>query len=270
MNSKKHAMILKQTINNRRGFTLVELMITVMLTGIAVIGIYKGYTSFSQTADAQEQMIEMQQILRIGMLRIEKDLKQAGAKEEDDTTTIAFTEDGVGCNANTIAMTSDIFGGATDGVDNDHDEAIDAADTDPPPFNEVFYGDGDTDDNGEIIEYSLDANGNLIRNDANAGTSASIISNVDALDFRYLDEDRLLLVPGAGGLTPAQLPDVRIVQACLLVHTTNEDYRYTDRTSYVNLQDQEIFNAVTDAAGDAKHLRRRVFCQEINIRNAGL
>ncbi len=38
----------KSTINNMRGFTLVELMIVVLLTAIAVIAIYRGYTAFSQ------------------------------------------------------------------------------------------------------------------------------------------------------------------------------------------------------------------------------
>ena len=261
-------MNLNSAMNNRRGFTLVELMITVMLTGIAVIGIYRGYTSFSQTADAQEQLIEMQQNLRIGMLMIEKDLKRAGMKEEDDEI-IAFTNDGAGCYANAIAMAMDLSGGDSDGVDNDHDEAIDGAETDPPPFDESTYGDGDVDDGGEVIEYSLDGNGNLIRNDVNGGSSVSIISNVEALDFVYLDEDRNPLVPGAGGLAAGDLEKVRIVQACLVVRTTNEDFRYTDRTSYTNLLDQEIFNAAS-VAGDARHLRRRVFCQEINIRNAGL
>ena len=57
------------TINNIRGFTLVELMVVVLLTAIAVIAIYRGYTAFSSSADAQEQIIEMQQNLRIGMMR---------------------------------------------------------------------------------------------------------------------------------------------------------------------------------------------------------
>ena len=44
----------RESIKNSNGFTLVELMITLFLTAIAVVGIYRGYTSFSQTADAQE------------------------------------------------------------------------------------------------------------------------------------------------------------------------------------------------------------------------
>ena len=72
----------KSTINNIHGFTLVELMVVVLLTAIAVIAIYRGYTAFSHSADAQEQIIEMQQNLRIGMHWLEKDLRRAGMNEE--------------------------------------------------------------------------------------------------------------------------------------------------------------------------------------------
>ena len=39
-------------LKNEKGFTLVELMVAVALTGLAVIGIYRAYVSFSQGADA--------------------------------------------------------------------------------------------------------------------------------------------------------------------------------------------------------------------------
>jgi prepilin-type N-terminal cleavage/methylation domain-containing protein len=82
--SKMHAMRTKPNTNHMRGFTLVELMVVVLLTAIAVIAIYRGYTAFSSSADAQEQIIEMQQNLRIGMYMIEKDIRRAGMNEEDD------------------------------------------------------------------------------------------------------------------------------------------------------------------------------------------
>ena len=89
--SKMHAMNTKSTLNNMRGFTLVELMIVVFLSAIAVIAIYRGYTAFSHSADVQEQIIEMQQNLRIGMYRLVKDLMRAGMTEEDNNTLIMDT-----------------------------------------------------------------------------------------------------------------------------------------------------------------------------------
>ena len=81
--SKMHAMDTDSTLKNKRGFTLVELMIVVLLTAIAVMAIYRGYTAFSQSADAQQQTIEMQQNLRIGMYTLVRDLVRAGITEED-------------------------------------------------------------------------------------------------------------------------------------------------------------------------------------------
>jgi prepilin-type N-terminal cleavage/methylation domain-containing protein len=194
-NKINHLMQLMYRTNKAKdesGFTLVELMVAVFLTAIATIGIYRGYTSFSQTSDAQEQIIEMQQNLRIGMYRLEKDLRRAGMKEEEGEN-VGFPQkmdNTLCCFDNSIAMTIDLTGGETDGVDNDHDEKIDGADTDPFPFDESVYGDDDTDDPGEEITYSVDGNGNLIRDDVNGGGPVTIISNVDALNFIYLKEDR--------------------------------------------------------------------------------
>jgi prepilin-type N-terminal cleavage/methylation domain-containing protein len=279
--SKMHAMNIKPTMNNTRGFTLVELMIAVFLTGIAVIAIYRGYTSFSQTADAQEQMIEMQQNLRIGMHWIEKDLRRASMNEEDDDI-VGFNE----AFTSSIAMQMDLFGGDTDGVDNDHDEAVDAADTDPFPFDESVYGDGDVDDAGEAIEYYLmyddpatgleicpsafDADKYpcfLMREDTNAGVRDKIIDNVDGLNFVYLDEARAVLPMTAAGIDPGDLDDIMIIQVCMLVRTTNEDYRFTNREPYENI-DPEGADVIFTGPGD--NFRRRIFCKEIKVRNAGL
>ena len=84
-------------------------MIVVLLTAIAVISIYRGYTAFSHSADVQEQVIEMQQNLRVGMYWLEQDLRRAGMNEEDaetagftiaDLDTVEFTMDLGGTNYN--------------------------------------------------------------------------------------------------------------------------------------------------------------------------
>ena len=73
-----------ECVKNDKGFTLVELMVTVLLTAIAVVSIYRGYTAFSQSADAQQQVMEMQQNLRIGMTRLAVDIRRAGMNEESE------------------------------------------------------------------------------------------------------------------------------------------------------------------------------------------
>ena len=274
----------KSTLNNIRGFTLVELMVVVFLTAIAVIAIYRGYTAFSHSADVQEQTIEMQQNLRIGMYWLEKDLRRAGMNEETDETAgflVAFEDIN---DVDTIRFTMDLTGGGTDGRDNDNDGFEDNFDPDnieDPPGTIIFYaedmyGDGDLDDNGEDIEYSIDGNGNLRRNDVNAANDVTVISNVDALNFVYFDKGDPAATPPvppkriAAPVAVDKLQDIDSIEVTLLVHTTNDDLRHTDTISYKNLQGEEIFNAKTDAVGIEKHFRRRAFSKKIKIRNAGL
>ena len=301
------------TINNMRGFTLVELMVVVFLTAIAVIAIYRGYTAFSSSADAQEQIIEMQQNLRIGMYMLEKDLRRAGMNEEDDENAgfWRFWSDG--------DVTSD---DVTFDATNPHHPPAPPNSPDrlkPDPLYESSYisftmdlggisdikadeswnsddlGDGDLTDEDEWITYKLVAAPvpspvpnppwtnffNLVKTNENNGgdpddptvddvpEDMTIITNVDALNFVYLDENGDLddpddLPPGRTLLTEAQMVKIRSVQACLVVRTTNEDYRYTNNEEYRNLQGDLIYKAPGD------NFRRRMFCKEIKIRNAGL
>jgi hypothetical protein len=107
-----------------------------------------------------------------------------------------------------------------------------------------------------------------------------IITNVDALNFVYLDEDGNDLDedtdpddPAAGRtvLNDNEAERIHSVQVALLVRTTNEDYRYTNNEIYRNLQDSDgdgDNDVIYQAPGD--NFRRRLFVKEIKIRNAGL
>lgn len=270
-------------LNNSSGFTLVELMVTVFLTAIAVIAIYRGYTSFSQSADAQQQVIEMQQNLRIGMHALVKDIIRAGMKEEDDDL-VAFTNaasDSVGFEMDLTSGTNGVGGFASDTIDNDNDGVNNEDD-------EARIGDGDVLDQGEQIEYQFvadedvnnnyeldtgeDANGNGVLDSgrlqrriwtvdpgppasAGWGNWQTIITNVSALDFVYLDED---------GTPTAVLEDIDTVEISMVVRTTNQDYRIINTETYQNRQGDDIYTAPGD------NFRRRVMSMRVKVRNAQL
>jgi prepilin-type N-terminal cleavage/methylation domain-containing protein len=287
----------EQFLGNR-GFTLVELMVAVFLTAIAVISIYRGYTSFSQSADTQQQVMEMQQNLRIGMSRLAADIRRAGMNEEylnvagfvcDDPdvavgeqvpvlyTSIQFTMD---LGSDFVAPDTNLF--ATDGVDNDEDGV---ADNDPDPdiaakeaAEEFIIGDGDVTDDGEKIKYFLQANGttnDLIRgvwdNASGSYNTQTIITNVEWLDFVYRNEDGdllpttpLVVCPAGSGLNSldlGDLDDIHTVEITLVVRTTNEDYRYTNTDTYSNLDASRSFDPPDD------NFRRRAFTMVVQIRN---
>ena len=201
-------------------------MVAVFLTGIAVIGIYRGYVSFSQSADAQEQNIEMQQNLRIGMYRLEKHLRRTGMNEEDDDNAGFEVADDA-----TMTFTMDM-GGADGSVDDE-------------TWNPGDAGDSDLEDNDErlgfkVEDIDIDGITDLVLIDENNGDPSAavdtmIITNVDALNFVYLDEDSDP-IPGTP-LVAGDRDRIRTVQVAIVVRTTNEDYRYTNNETYRNLQD---------------------------------
>jgi prepilin-type N-terminal cleavage/methylation domain-containing protein len=268
--SKMHAMNSKSPMNNIRGFTLVELMIVVLLTAIAVIAIYRGYTAFSHSADAQEQIIEMQQNLRIGMHWLGKDLRRAEMnEEEDDNAGFTLDRDGNGAGPSTVSFTMDL-GGADPGISDE-------------TWNSEDLGDGDLTDEDEWLTYKLEPVAgtnffNLVKTDENNGDpdapfDMNIITNVDALNFVYLDKDGNDLDPdttpddpadGRTFLSEGDMADIHSIQAAMVVRTTNEDLRYTNTTEYRNLQGDLIYTAPGD------HFRRRLYIKQIKIRNAGL
>jgi len=286
----------RRCLKNDKGFTLVELMVTVFLTAIAVIAIYRGYTAFSQSADAQQQTLEMQQNLRIGMYWLVKDIMRAGMNEEDEdaasfseafTNSLEFSMDlwGAECDGGDCGdngLDDNLDGnidepGERDGRDNDDDGLFDEDD-------EQLIGDGLVDDEGEVIAYYLVKDQPtfavcpavfdpdvypcvLYREDTNAGSGQKLITNVDALNFVYLDETRTPLPVPGGGMIQTDRAKIRSIQICLVVRTTNEDYRYNNNESYVNI-DPTGADEILPPQGD--NFRRRAFCEEIKIRNAGL
>jgi prepilin-type N-terminal cleavage/methylation domain-containing protein len=279
--SKIHAMNTKSTLNNMRGFTLVELMIVVLLTAIAVIAIYRGYTAFSHSADAQEQIIEMQQNLRIGTYTMVKDIMRAGMTEEDDyvvlvdaarrdmkTVTFLTATDisapGFNIGDPIVEFGMDLGSGgvfAGDTIDNDGDGDTDEED-------ESRMGDGDLNDDGERIRYKL--NGEDLQRQvwdsatSDYGTAQTIITNVSALGLTYVKDDDTVL--GALPLNAGDRSLIDTVEITMVVRTTNEDLRITNNETYVN----NLRGTAVLTVSPPDHFRRRAMTMRVKIRNANL
>ena len=63
---------------NNRGFTLIELMITLAMTGIIVAAVYSVYTVQSRAYGKQEQIGNIQQTLSAAVFLMTQDLRMAG------------------------------------------------------------------------------------------------------------------------------------------------------------------------------------------------
>ncbi len=212
----------------------------------------------------------------------EEDTDEAGFEVDTSDTEVTFSMDLSGADDGEInGIDDDLDGdidesGERDGVDNDNDGDIDEED-------EIRIGDGQVDGPGERIRYFV-SNGFLIRDDLNDAVDCTgtplpqcrLIDNIDALNFVYFDggdpaasppvPPQRIATPVVGG----NLKKIRSIEITLLVHTTNEDYRYTDKNKYYNLRGEEIFDAVTDAIGDDRHKHRRVATSLVKIRNMNL
>ena len=155
--------------------------------------------------------------------------------------------------ATSLGFTTDVTGGESDGIDNDNDGLVDAADTD-----ENRFSDGDTGDANEQIIYSLDINGagdQFLARDTGGG-SQPVADFIEALNFVYLDN--------AGNPT-TQPSQVKSVQVTIVARSGRQVpvlfIKHTDSRTYFNQQGQIILPAQGD------NFRRIAVTADIKCRN---
>ena len=140
-----------------KGFTLVEILISIAVAGVVMAGIYSAYSSQQRSYIVQEQVAGMQQNLRASMDLMEREIRMAGC---------------------------DPTGGAG--------AKIIKADIAELKFTIDLNGDGDvsssTGNANEQIRYSLTESGDLGREVWSSGLQL-VAENIDALNFVYLDKD---------------------------------------------------------------------------------
>lgn len=222
-----------RAVRSNQGFTLVELLVTLVVSGVVLAGICSTFYSQQTAYLNQEQIIAMQQNLRVAIYNMEREIRMAGHDPNGDAGAGIVT-----ANANSIRIAQDLTGNGGTG--------------DP---------DKDVADPGENITYSLqDADGDgdmdLVRNDHNGAGIQMIAEDIDALNFVYLNQN---------GLPTTLLADIRSVQITVLAKTGLPSRGYVNKTPYQNQQGQTIFIPLS---GD--HFRRRLLTAEVKVRNLGL
>jgi len=68
---------------NRKGLTLIELMIALAIVSVLVAGIYRTFASQQHTYAVQEQVVDMQQNLRMAVSQMMRELRMAGFGRPD-------------------------------------------------------------------------------------------------------------------------------------------------------------------------------------------
>lgn len=230
------------------GFTIIELLVVVALSGVVMTGIYSAYYTQQKSYVTQEQVSALQQNLRVAMFILEKGVRMAGY----DATEGAGAGAGiVTANASEIRFTMDI----NDGINNDGDSRTDEPD-------EAGNGDGAIDDESEDLTFKLadsdsDGDNDLVARDfvVDAINFMPMAENIDALNFVYLNES---------GTTTTTKSEIRSVQISIVGRTGKVINGYTNTTKYYNQQGAEIYAAPGDS------YRRKMLTSQVKCRNLGV
>ena len=70
--------MMKRHILDTRGFSLIELLIVMAMLALVLVAIYSLYDTHSKSAYVQEEVVDVQQNLRIAMDSISRDIKMSG------------------------------------------------------------------------------------------------------------------------------------------------------------------------------------------------
>jgi len=157
---------------NRNGFTLIEMLMGMALAGMTMTAIYSVFITSNRTYRSQENMVEVQQSVRIGIDFMVQDIRMAGL---DPLGPATDATDGNGAGIKAATSTQIRF----------------TADMDMDGFIETSED--------ERITYQLSGS-DLQRITDN---TENLINNVSTLSFRYLDED---------GNTTTTLSNIRRVE----------------------------------------------------------
>ncbi len=216
------------------GFTLIELMAAMTISTVVMCAVFSAYFAQQKSYRIQLQMAELQQNLRAAMYFIERDVRSAGCDPTGRAGAGIVT-----ARASLLRFTADFDGDGT--IQSREDVTYSLYDS---------GGDGDTD----------------IGRAKGGGNRQPLALNIDSLDFRYIDEDGVILDDDGSGNVTTNLKRIRSIQITIVARSTVADPEYIDTTDYYNLID--LVNPVLEARNDG--FRRRSLATEIFCRNLGL
>ena len=175
---------MKRLAGDKRGFTILEIIVAVTLTGIATAAIYKSFSAQQSVYTVQGQVVDMQQNLRAGTDLMLRELRMAGCDPTANSVPGFKT-----ATATSVRFTSDLD------------------------------GNGDVSGTEEDITYSLGtASGVPCLLRQRAGESASpVAENIEHIEFYYT------LADGSSSLTPTDLTKIRSIQITLLARSATKD-----------------------------------------------
>ncbi len=255
--------------NNKRGFTLVEILITLLLASIVTAAIYKTFREQQKSYIVQEEVVEMQQNLRAALDIMSREIRMAGYDPlqsgnfgflRADARLIRFTIDfdnSGGTPGNDETITYQLYDYDSDGVAAELRRTTTSLDL-PIALNIEAIGFAYGFDNDADGYLDKDASGNTIwAIDTNG--DGRLDTNLDSNSDGIIDANDS--TSGVALTTPVDISTIRAVRLWVLARTSRADKKFRDRRTYV-VGNQHL----TPNDG----YRRRLVSITIKCRNMGL
>lgn len=228
-----------------RGFTLVEALVAMAITGLVMSAVFGVYISNLQGANVQEAVVGIQQDQRFALDFLTQNLRMAGydPTETTDASVEAATSTYVYYTLDWKGTTPDPLD-EPDGSLNDPEEHI--------AF--CLYNSAE----GQTLGYTTGSATDTAHTPGSIHNHQPVISSVENLEFFYHMED------GTTSLAPAVLDDIRGVTISLLVRADTPDPKYSSGGKTFTSAGGTVWGPYTD------NIRRRLIQTSVDFRNMGL
>jgi prepilin-type N-terminal cleavage/methylation domain-containing protein len=184
---KEEVKMMDQLIFKRKGTTLIEILIVLVISGVVIGGTYRLFVAQSTAYTVQDQVVEVQQGIRSLMEILLRDLRMAGFDDDSPDSKITVS---------------------TPLIAGDHSITISYEYDNTTQYTITYSRDASTSKLTRQITTTKDDGSNIIN------PPETSLENVDALDFTYgvdTNDDGALdnWVP-AGGIGTAKVVAVRV------------------------------------------------------------
>jgi type IV pilus assembly protein PilW len=224
----------RMLIKSDRGFTLVELLVAMAISGIVAGAIFTAFQSQQKSYLIQDQVTEMQQNLRAGTDIMVREIRMAGYDPygNSDAGITAAAE-----KIFTFTLVAD-----DDGYDNDSDNTTDEVGELKTIQYDLYdaYSDGDNDIGRKV-----------------GAKKRAAAENIEEIEFYYTFAD------GTNATAPANPSEIRSVQITILARTEHKDSKFSNSKNYTTPSGGQ-WGPYNDG------FRRRLLSTTVKCRNMGL
>ena len=249
----RHRQIHTSLRGSNQGFTMVELLVAMVVSLLAMAAIYSTFLAQHRSYQVQTEAADMQQNIRAAMYYMQREIRMAG---NDPFKSPFITNSGITlAGQNRITFWEDISGPpvGTPAAAKPDGRVNDPTIVPHIPNEDITYALNGT--NLERTDNSLDNGlGGL-------GVTQVVVQNIDWLDFVYLD--------GTGAPT-AILADIRSVEITIVARTT-DPLLYGSKNNKVYPNQQPLVSAARRAFGPVgdnvsrRSLTTKIYCRNLDL-----